>query len=135
MNHLVSVEQSNIVRNNRIKVNKFPKAPVLNRKLLRHWIHVEIQTFPKNLVNEAEYVVKKCNQYTAIVTSKFRFLDISNYLAVGCSYSKFLKAYDVRSTKGYFPYEWFDDVSKHKVQSFPAYECFYSRLKMLMCWK
>ena len=111
--------------------NYVTALPVLGFNSSRYDLNLIKCRFPKhlNLVNEAEYVVKKCNQYTAIVTSKFRFLDISNYLAAGCSYSKFLKAYDVSSTKSYFPYEWFDDVSKLKVRSFPAYECFYSRLK------
>ena len=45
---------------------------------------------------------------------KFRFLDtcISNFLAPGCSYSKFLKAFQIPESKFYFPYEWFDDKAK-----------------------
>ena len=56
-----------------------------------------------------------------IANPEFRFLDISNYLAPGYSYAKFLKAY--------FPYEWLDDERKLEATSLPPPEAFYSPLK------
>ena len=49
--------------------------------------------------------IKKENSYLAISTTQLKFLDISNYLAAGSSYSQFLKAYGCEIPKGIFPYE------------------------------
>ena len=105
--------------------------PVLGFNSSKYDLNLIKQYFPKhlNLATDCDYVIKKTNQYTAIATSKFKFLDIVNYLAAGCSYSKFLKAYDVEESKSYFPYEWFDDVGKLDYPALPPYESFYSRLK------
>ena len=65
-----------------------------------------------NVATEAEFIVKKNNQYAAVVTPRFRFLDISNYLAAGCSYAKILKANEIEDEKSYLPNEWFDDIAK-----------------------
>ena len=59
-----------------------------------------------------------------------KFLDISNYLAAGCSYEKFLKAYGCDIPKGGFPYEWFDSLEKLDCTSLPEMEDFYSTMKM-----
>ena len=48
--------------------------------------------------------IKKTNSYLSITTPNFRFLDISNYLAAGCRYSKFLKVYECEIVKGIFQY-------------------------------
>ena len=74
-------------------------------------------------------VIKKGSAYTQIGARRFKFLDISNYLAGGVSYSAFLKAYKIEEAKSYFPYEWFDDVSKLDFPHLPPYESFYSELK------
>lgn len=58
------------------------------------------------------FTIKKNNSYTCIATTDFRFLDMTNCLAPGTSYVKFLKAYQVEEQKGVFPYEWMDDVGK-----------------------
>ena len=63
-----------------------------------------------------------------VANPEFRFLDISNYLAPGYSYAKFLKAYQTEESKFYFPYEWFDDERKLEATSLPPPEAFYSRL-------
>ena len=60
----------------------------------------------------------------------FRFLDISNILAPGCSYSKFLKVFQVPESKFYFPYEWFDDKAKLDWTHLPPPDAFYSSLKV-----
>ena len=69
-----------------------------------------------------------------ISTPSFRFLDILNFLAQGLSYSKFLKAFGTEEGKGFFPYEWLDDVTKLQHPELPPYEAFYSTLKQgYMC--
>ena len=78
---------------------------------------------------EHGFVVKKCNSYACITTDKFRFLDISHFLAPGTSYAGFLKAYRVEETKGFFPYEWLDGPEKLDQTELPPYESFYSALK------
>ena len=105
--------------------------PVLGYNSSKYDLNLIKNFFPKHLklATECDYVVKKTNQYTTIATNQFKLLDITNYLAGGCSYSKFLKAYNVEESKSYFPYEWFNDVSKLKYEHLPPYEAFYSKLK------
>ena len=74
-------------------------------------------------------VIKNGSAYTQIGARRFKFLDISNYLAGGVSYSAFLKAYKIEEAKSYFPYEWFDDVSKLDYPCLPSYDALYSELK------
>ena len=47
-------------------------------------------------------------------------LDISNYLAPGCSYAQFLTAFGCDIPKGIFPYEWFDSYEKLSYPSLPS---------------
>ena len=56
--------------------------------------------------------IKRNNTYLMLSSPNFKFLDISNYLAPGFSYSQFLKAYGCNIKKGFFPYEWFDSYEK-----------------------
>ena len=74
------------------------------------------------------HTIKKENSYLAISTPHLKFLDMSNYLAAGSSYSQFLKAYGCEIPKGIFPYEWFDSFDKLKYTSLPEMEDFYSTL-------
>lgn len=55
----------------------------------------------------------------ALKTKMLKFLDITNYLAPGYNYDKFLKAYNVEQEKGFFPYEWFDDLEKLNATELP----------------
>ena len=75
------------------------------------------------------FVIKKNNAYTCIATESLKFLDMSQCLAPGSSYACCLKAYHVTEQKSFFPYEWFDDISKLKATSLPPHEAFYSHLK------
>ncbi|MCG7866661.1 MAG: hypothetical protein JAY74_09850, partial [Candidatus Thiodiazotropha taylori] len=75
------------------------------------------------------FVVKKNNAYTCIAMKTLKFLDMSQFLAPGSSYAGFLKAYHVTEQKGFFPYEWFDDIGKLEATSLPAHGAFYSHLK------
>lgn len=78
---------------------------------------------------EHGFVVKKSNAYACIMTEKLKFLDISHFLAPGTSYAGFLKAYRVEESKGFFPYEWLDDVSKLDHTQLPPHDAFFSALK------
>ena len=75
------------------------------------------------------FVVKKNNNFMAIKTAKWKFVDVLNYLAPGFSYDKFLKAFGCKVTKGFLPYEWIDDLDKLQHPALPSHEAFYSSLK------
>ena len=72
-----------------------------------------------NYLQNEIFTIKKENTYLTIGTPHMKFLDISNYLAAGCSYEKFLKAYGCDIPKGIFPYEWFDSIEKLDCTSLP----------------
>ena len=76
-----------------------------------------------------KFVVKKSNAFMCIVTERLKFMDIRNYLAPGFDYATYLKAYKCTTMKGYFPYEWIDNLSKLKQTFLPSHEEFYSTLK------
>ncbi|KAI8495466.1 hypothetical protein Bbelb_269210 [Branchiostoma belcheri] len=72
--------------------------------------------------------IKKDNNFMSIETDHLKFLDLINYVAPGFSYSHLLKAYECRETKGFFPYEWMDDLNKLEQTSLPPADAFYSKL-------
>lgn len=72
--------------------------------------------------------MKKCNQYMCISNGKFKFLDISNFVASGFSYDKFIKSYEIELHKSYFPYEFCSDYNKLEHTELPLYESFFSSL-------
>ena len=63
-------------------------------KLMKHLKMFENQ--------QNKFVVKRNNNYICVSNGEFKFLDITNYLAPGCSYDKFLKAYDCSIRKSFF---------------------------------
>ena len=110
------------------------QVPVLGFNSAKYDLNLVKRCLAKHLSmhdpkNKDAFVVKKSNAYACIVTEQLKFLDISQFLAAGCSYSSFLKAYQVKEQKGCFPYEWFDDYSKLEAPSLPAHADFYSSLK------
>ena len=64
-----------------------------------------------------------------LLTRGFRFLDIINYLGPGNGYEKWVKAYECKTVKSWFPYEWFDKPEKLDFPGLPKYEEWYSKLK------
>ena len=52
-----------------------------------------------------KYTVKRNNNFICIKTEALKFLDITNYMDPGLSYSQYLKAYECTEEKGFFPYE------------------------------
>ena len=73
------------------------------RGLLIPWLKQDVDPIQEEMDIEEEMdikpkdvniqVIKKGSTYTQIGTRRFKFLDISNYLAGGVSYAQFLKAY------------------------------------------
>ena len=74
-------------------------------------------------------VAKNGNKIMFLLTSGFRFLDIINYLGPGTSYEKWVKAYECKTVKSWFPYEWFDRPEKLDYPGLPDYLDWYSKLK------
>jgi hypothetical protein len=56
-------------------------------------------------------------------------LDILNYLGPATSYDKWIKAYECKQTKAWFPYEWFDNPDKLAYPGLPDYPAWFSKLK------
>ena len=74
-------------------------------------------------------VIKKANQFTSFSFGDIQFLDILNFLGGATSLDLFLKAYQSEETKGFFPYEWFDSLTKLDCDKLPPYDSFFSKLK------
>ena len=64
---------------------------------------------PYFLKNDIEITncIKKDSGYMQVATQQLVFLDVSNYLSAGTSYSKWLKSWEVEENKGFWPYEKF----------------------------
>jgi hypothetical protein len=63
-------------------------------------------------------VAKNGQRTMFIITKELKFLDVINYLGPGTSYESWVKAYDCRQTKSFFPYEWFNSADK---LNYPGY--------------
>lgn len=57
-------------------------------------------------------VPKNANKIMYMSSKDFRFLDVMNDVSPGTSYVKWVKAYDCKLEKSWFPYEWFDTPDK-----------------------
>ena len=80
--------------------------------------------------DKEEVTPLKTNSMYRVITSKtLKFLDVSNFLAVGVSLDSWLKAYKCSMTKGFFPYEWLDSYDKLYQDHLPSYSEWYSSLK------
>ena len=78
---------------------------------------------------EIEQAIKKENGYMAVSTERLLFLDVSNYLSAGTSYSKWLKSWKVEEQKGWWPYENFTSLEYLNKTQLPPKADFYSDLK------
>ena len=76
-----------------------------------------------------QFIVKKNNAFICLKTERLKFLDICNYLAPGFDYATYLKAYKCKVTKGFFPYEWMDNLDKLQHIELPSHQQFFSNLK------
>ena len=62
--------------------------------------------------HEKVKVAKKDNSYMFLMTSKFKFLDVRNYLAPGQSLDMWCRSMGCTVQKLVFPYEWLDGYEK-----------------------
>ena len=74
------------------------------------------------------FVIKLNNTFMCLSTDQLKFLDMTNYVAPGFSYDKYLKAYGCEVTKGHFPYEYMDRLERLDDTALPSKQAF-SRLK------
>lgn len=74
-------------------------------------------------------VTKRGNNYMCINMENLLFLDISNYLAAGTSYDKWIKAFQISQTKGMWPYEWFTNIDQLEQTFLPDKASFFSTMK------
>ena len=75
------------------------------------------------------FVIKRNNTFMCLSTDQLKFLDMTNYIAPGFSYDKYLKAYGCEVTKGHFPYEYMDRLERLDNTALPTKEAFFSRPK------
>ena len=79
--------------------------------------------------DKTRFVIKRQNTFMCFSTTNLKFLDVTQYLALGVSYDKYLKAYGCELQKGHFPYEYMDDLHKLEDRALPPQAAFFSRLK------
>ena len=80
--------------------------------------------------NEDVLAAKKENDYMFLTTSKFKFLDVKNYIGPGLSYDTWCKSMGFRLQKLMFPYECLDGYKKLSHVGPVSHEDFYSNLKL-----
>ena len=83
------------------------------------------------LVSERQLVpavIKKANQFVSFKFGDVQLLDIMNFLGGATSLDSFLKGYKTEETKGFLPYEWFDNPEKLNNKELPPYDSFFSKL-------
>ena len=73
------------------------------------------------------FVIKRNNTFMS--TDQLKFLDMTNYIAPGFSYGKYLKAYGCEVMKGHFPYEYMDCLERLDDTALPQKEAYFFRLK------
>ena len=79
--------------------------------------------------NDIQFVIKRQNTFMCFSTPKLKFLDVTQYLAPGVSYDKYLKAYGCELHNGHFPYEYMDNLRKLDDCALPPQAAFFSQLK------
>ena len=79
--------------------------------------------------DKTRFAIKRQNTFMCLSTTNLKFLDVTQYLAPGVSYDKYLKAYGCELQKGHFPYEYMDDWHKLEDRALPPQAAFFSRLK------
>ena len=84
------------------------------------------------LVNEQliePAAIKKANQFVSFKFGDVQLLDIMNSLVGATSLESFLKACKTEDTRGFFPYECFDNPEKLNNKEVPQYDSFFSKLR------
>ena len=74
-------------------------------------------------------VIKKANDFISFKFRDVQFLVIMKFLGGATTLFAFLKAYKASETKGFFPYECFDNPDKLDFPELPPYEAFFNKLR------
>ena len=91
--------------------------------MVKEYFVKEISYNKEDECNEDVFAAKKENDYMFLTTSKFKFLDVKNYIGHGLSHDAWTLE------KLMFPYEWLDSYEKLSHEGPVSYEDFYSSLK------
>ena len=97
--------------------------------IVKEYFVKEISYNKDDKCNEDVFAAKKENDYMFLTTSRFKFLDIKNYIGPGLSYDAWCKSIGCRLQKLMFPYEWLDSYEKLSHVAPVSNEDFYSNLK------
>ena len=74
-------------------------------------------------------VIKKANDFLSFKFGDVQFLDIMKFLGGTTTLDSFLKAYKASETKGFSPYEWFDNPDKLDFPELTPKEAFFSKIR------
>ena len=97
--------------------------------MVKEYFVKEISYNKEGEYNQDVFAAKKENNYMFLTTSKFKFLDVKNYIGPGLSYDAWCKLMGCRLQKLMFPYKWLDSYEKLNHVRPVSYEDFYSILK------
>ena len=105
------------------------QLPVVGFNSGKYDLNMIKRSFVPLLVSNNAAVIKRQNTFMCLSTTNLKFLDVTQYLAPGVSYDKYLKAYGCDLQKGHFPYEYMDGIGKLEDRALPPQAAFYSQLK------
>ena len=105
------------------------QLPVIGFNSGKYALNVVKKFFVPLLIHNNAAVIKRQNTFMCFSTTNLKFLDVTQYLAPGVSYDKYLKAYGCELQKGHFPYEYMDGIGKLADRALPPQAAFYSQLK------
>ena len=97
--------------------------------MVKEYFMKEISYNKDDECNEGVFAVEKENDYIFLTTSKFKFLDVKNYIGPGLIYDAWCKPMVCRLQKLMFSYEWLDSYKKLSHVGSVSCEDFYSSLK------
>ena len=105
------------------------QLPVIGFNSGHYDLNVVKKFFVPLLIHNNAAVIKRQNTFMCFSTTNLKFLDVTQYIAPGVSYDKYLKAYGCELQKGHFPYEYMDGIGKLADRALPPQAAFYSQLK------
>ena len=105
------------------------QLPVIGFNSGKYDLNMIKRSFVPLLISNNAAVIKRQNNFMCLSTDKLKFLDVTQYLAPGVSYAKYLKAYGCELQKGHFPYEYMDGIGKLEDRALPPQAAFFSQLK------
>ena len=105
------------------------QLPVIGFNSGKYDLNMIKRSFVPLLISNNAAVIKRQNTFMCFSTTNLKVLDVTQYLAPGVSYDKYLKAYGCELQKGHFPYEYMDGIGKLEDRALPPQAAFFSQLK------